>query len=65
MLGLYVIFKALLEIIWIIDVLNIDFIINGVHVAKFLDVTIPLNGWFWLLIWLFLPSISYTINKED
>ena len=50
MLGLYVIFKALLEIIWIIDVLNIDFIINGVHVAKFLDVTIPLNGWFWLLI---------------
>ena len=50
MLGLYAIFKALLVIIWIVDILNIDFVINGTHIAEFLDVTVPLNGWFWLLV---------------
>ena len=44
MLGLYAIFKALLVIIWIVDILNIDFIINRTHVAEFLDITVPLNG---------------------
>ena len=44
MLGLYAIFKALLVIIWIVDILNIDFVINGTHTAEFLDVTVPLNG---------------------
>jgi len=64
MIGLYAIFKAILVIVWIVDILNIDFIINGVHIAEFLDVTIPLNGWFWLLVWLLLPSIQI-IHKED
>lgn len=58
MLGLYAIFKTLITIVWIVDILNIDFLVNGVHVAEFLDVTIQINGWFWLLIWLFLPTIS-------
>lgn len=58
MLGLYAIFKTLITIVWIVDILNIDFLVNGVHVAEFLDVTIPINSWFWLLIWLFLPTIS-------
>lgn len=58
MLGLYAIFKTLITIVWIVDILNIDFLVNGIHVAEFLDVTIPINGWFWLLIWLFLPTIS-------
>lgn len=58
MLGLYVILKTLITIIWIVDILNIDFLINGVHVAEFLDVTVPINGWFWLLIWLCLPTIN-------
>ena len=46
--------ERLLIIIWIIDILNIDFIVNGVHIAEFLDVTIPLNGAFWLIIWLLI-----------
>ena len=65
MLGLYAIFKALLAIIWIIDILNIDFIINGTHAAEFLDVTVPLNGWFWLLVWLLIPTITELSKKED
>ena len=65
MLGLYAIFKALLVIIWIIDILNIDFVINGTHVAEFLDVTVPLNGWFWLLVWLLVPTITELNKKED
>ena len=65
MLSLYAIFKALLVIIWIIDILNIDFIINGTHIAEFLDVTIPLNGWFWLLVWLLIPTVTELNKKEE
>ena len=65
MLGLYAIFKALLVIIWIIDILNIDFIINGTYIAEFLDVTVPLNGWFWLLVWLLIPTVTELNKKEE
>ena len=65
MLSLYAIFKVLLVIIWIIDILNIDFIINGIHVAEFLDITVPLNGWFWLLVWLLVPTVTELSKKED
>lgn len=65
MLGLYAIFKTLLVIIWIVDILNIDFVINGTHVAEFLDVTVPLNGWFWLLVWLLVPTVTELSKKED
>ena len=65
MIGLYAIFKALLVIIWIIDILNIDFVINGIHIAEFLDITVPLNGWFWLLVWLLVPTITGLSKKED
>ena len=65
MLGLYAIFKALLVIIWIVDILNINFVINGTHVAEFLDVTVPLNGWFWLLVWLLIPTVTELSKKED
>lgn len=65
MLGLYAIFKTVLVIIWIIDILNIDFIINGIHVAEFLDVTVPLNGWFWLLVWLLIPTVTELSKKEN
>lgn len=64
MLGLYAIFQAIVLIVWVIDILNIDFIINGVHVAYYLDVTVPINGWFWLLIWLLMPTVR-TVSKED
>ena len=65
MLGLYAIFKTLLVIIWVIDILNIDFIINGTYVAEFLDITVPLNGWFWLLVWLSVPTVTELSKKED
>ena len=65
MLGLYAIFKALLVIIWIVDILNINFVINGIHIAEFLDITVPLNGWFWLLIWLLVPTVTELSKKED
>ena len=65
MLGLYAIFKTLLVIIWIVDILNIDFVINGTHIAEFLDVTVPLNGWFWLLVWLLIPTVTELSKKED
>ena len=48
--------KFLIIIIWLIDILNINFIINGISVAYFLDKTIPLNFWFWLLLILIMPS---------
>ena len=63
MLGLYRIFKAIIIIIWIIDILDINFVINGINIANFLDETISLNGWFWFLIFLFLPS-SEVIYKN-
>lgn len=62
MLGLYAIFETLILIIWLIDILNIDFIVNGIYIAYFLDKTIPINTLFWLLLWLFMPH--YCINKK-
>ena len=63
--GLYKIFKSLLIIIWIIDILNIDFVINDSHIATFIDDTIPLNGLFWFLVWLLIPSTSIIISKKE
>ena len=42
---MFKIFKTLLLIIWIIDICDINFIFNGVEVAKFLDETIAINFW--------------------
>ncbi len=52
------IIRLLIFIIWLIDVLNINFIINGVAVidAEFLDKTLPLNFWFWFLYVLIAPD---------
>lgn len=44
------IFKTILLIIWLIDILNINCIINGIQIAEFLDVTVPINTLFWLLL---------------
>ena len=48
--------KFLIIIIWLIDILNINFIINGTSVAYFLDKTIPLNFWFWFFLMLVMPN---------
>ena len=46
--------KSIITIIWIIDILNISFMINGVNIAQFLDVTVPINTLAWILIWIFV-----------
>ena len=57
--------QILIFIVWLIDILNIDFIINDVHVAYWLDVTVPLNFWFWLLFWILCPSTTYVVKSKD
>lgn len=42
----------ILKIIWIIDILDISFLINGVDIAQFLDVTVPINTLAWILLWI-------------
>lgn len=61
---MFALVQLILLIIWLIDIFNIDFIINGVHIAQWLDVTVPLNGWFWFLLWLLMPSCRIIV-KED
>ena len=46
---MYKVFKALLVIIWLIDIENIN-------IAYFLDNTLPINGWLWFFIWILIPS---------
>ena len=52
------IIRLLIFIIWLIDILNINFIIDGVAVAEFLDKTLPLNFWFWFLYMLIAPDAN-------
>lgn len=44
---MYKIFKAILIIIWILDILNIP-------CMSFLDTTVPINTLAWFLIWIFV-----------
>lgn len=49
--------RTIIFLIWIIDILNINFLVNGVEVATYLDTTIPLNILAWILILVFvLPN---------
>lgn len=48
--------RVIVFLIWIIDILNINFVVDGIEVAELLDVIIPINTWEWLLIWLLMPS---------
>ena len=62
---MFKILKTLLIIIWLIDILNINFMIGDIQVAQFLDETIPLNGWFWFLLWLLLPTSEVIVTTQD
>ena len=62
---MYKILYALIIIIWVVDVMNINFIIEGVNVREYLDVTLPINGLAWFLILTFLPGTSVTVRKEN
>ena len=43
---MYKTFLGIVVAIWLIDIMNIDFLINEIYIAKFLDITVPLNFWF-------------------
>lgn len=62
---MFKIFKSILLIIWIIDILNINININGIEYlnANMLDVNIPINFLAWSLIWLLIPSSDTTKIK--
>ena len=59
---MYKTFKALLKIVWILDLLNIPQL-------ELLDTTYPINGWAWFLILIFIPSadnrLSIKMNKDN
>lgn len=48
------ILRSIVVLIWIIDILNINFVFNGVSIAEFMDVTIPFNTLAWILTWIFV-----------
>lgn len=58
---MYKLFKAILTIIWVIDILDFPCV-------QFLDTTVPINFLGWILIWWFIPNKSefeFTIGRED
>lgn len=48
---MYKIFKALITIVWVLDVINVP-------QAEFLDTTLPINFLGWLLLFLFIPTAN-------
>lgn len=48
---MYKTFLSVLTIVWIMDILNLPFMV-------FLDTEIPINTLAWLMIWIFIPSAS-------
>ena len=55
---MFKIIKTLILIIWIIDICNINFTIDDMEIAFFLDEVVPLNTLFWFLLWLVIPGSS-------
>lgn len=51
---MYKMFKGLLLIIWVMDILNLSCV-------SFLDTVVPINFMAWAIIWILLPS-SNDIN---
>lgn len=62
---MFKIFKTLILIIWLIDIFDISFVINGIEVAAFLDETIPINFWGWFLFWLLVPTSNTIIGTKE
>lgn len=54
---MYKIFKAVLTIVWIMDILNLP-------IVNFLDTEIPINGLAWFLIFILIPGTSVVQNIE-
>lgn len=67
--GLFAIFKTIIIFIWLVDIMNINFLIGDMNIAHFLDTAFPLNGWFWFWFWCLIPSmpddtIKVTLKKK-
>ena len=66
---MYRIFKSLVVVVWILDIMNINVI--GIPLLECLEPILNdannLNGLFWLLVFLVLPStnLHVKLNKED
>ena len=61
--GLFAIFKTIIIFIWLVDIMNINFLIGDMNIAHFLDTAFPLNGWFWFWFWCLIPSMPDDIIK--
>ena len=54
---MYKIFRALINIVWVLDILNLPFM-------EILDTTYPINGGTWFLILLVIPATAQTIKVK-
>ena len=55
---IYKIFKALITIVWILDILNFTQL-------EFLDRAYPVNTLAWILIFIFLPSDNPIVSCKE
>lgn len=66
---MYKIFKAIIGLVWLLDICNIN--VNGISWLAWLQPLITdgnfLDFWGWLLVFLVLPStnLHVKLNKED
>lgn len=58
---MYKIFNAIITIWWILDICNI----NIPQLQDILSDSNGLNGLFWLLVFIFTPGTSVTINNKE
>lgn len=55
---MYIFFYAMLVIFWVFDICNLPFM-------EVFDTTYPINTLVWLLIWMFIPSITNVEGDSD
>ena len=66
---MYKIFKSLIIIVWVMDIMNIN--VGSIHLLSWLEPILNdannLNELFWFIIWAVLPSadLQVKLNKED
>lgn len=66
---MYKIFKGIIGLVWLLDICNIN--VSGIPLLECLEPIlvdgIGFDFWFWLLVFLVLPStnLHVKLNKED
>ena len=66
---MYKVFKAIIGLVWLLDICNIN--VSGIPFLAWLQPIlvdgIGFDFWFWLLVFLVLPStnLHVKLNKED